>query len=261
MLHVDAETQSTPPLPVPPDFQSEVASLRAQNEAYVLEQVYANDLFEDTYPQFQRLAHNTNMTVDQWVKFIAENPGAASLVAKDPTKGRAHERISYRYCESLASHPETPILAAAQLPTGGKNALYVTSQGVRHGDERGRLRTVSSSIDINTFVSNWSVYQYHKYTTDEGGSQDNVFEVTRDHAVLCRKHRTNEGRLHRSLDPHGAFRPVLHLIVVDGPYWNEDRKRQIRRAGKACTTPTPGGLMVCTTAELLDVYNAIAATN
>jgi hypothetical protein len=257
MLHQPGSHQGSS-LPTPPDYVKILSEAQTANELHVVEQLANGTLDDKTFDKIQRFAHQRNRTVESVVETLLADPAFASFFAADANKQYVHERAAFEYINGLKLHPDSPVDDARRLPARGPNSMHMTTHGVFHQDELGRMKTRASSLDINVAVAGWTAFQSHKFTFGEGGSQDNAYANMIEFAWAARRMRSDVAALHRSMDQFGRYRPAIFIAVVDGPYWNKERRTALAKAGRAVSTPEQGGFMVCTTAELAGIYAAIA---
>lgn len=261
----DLESTSSLPAPLPPDFAAEIDALRTAAVQDVIHQVLNNSISGIVSARMNRYAEKNNLAFTDVVRMVADHPAAAApIFADDPMKQRFHERRSLEYVRELTAHANSPVYDLADLPTRGPNAMYLTTQGVRHGDELGRLKRRASSCDANSLVLNprlgpWSLYHFHKYTQDEGGSQERAFDDVIRFAESARTYSFVEGPAHRTMDPTGARYTAVYLAVLDGPFWTASRINDVKRAGRASDQITPGGFYVTSTQGLAEFFTAVAA--
>jgi hypothetical protein len=248
------------PLPTAPDFIKELRDARERNKHNVLNQLYSETIESELYNKMTKYAAENGLTIDEAQQMLVQYPHLAKHFFTDPIKQSIHERLSYEYCAALALHQDSPLQAVAQLPRGGDTAMYHTSKGVKHGkDLTGKLRAQCSSFDLLATLNGWVVYQFHKYTFEEGGSQNRGKDDVLTYATSSRKYGQVEGPLHIDMDPTQAPHKALYVAVVDGPYWTDEYRKEVKRAGKAVDVPTEGGFMVCSTADLAALYETIAS--
>lgn len=257
-LHESGPAQ-TLPLPTPPDYISIVQAVQQENVDSVLHQIETGEFDSRTYAKILEQAHIDGDTFEEVHAALLREPRFARFFAVNATRQSVHEKALAAYCQALSAHPDSPVVAAHRLDQKGADALQVTSKGIRHGDEMGRLTALCPSIDLNLLVAGWSIMVSHKYTKDEGGAQDNAFANMREFVTSLRSGKFSTAPLHRSLagnTPEVEY-PAMYLAVVDGPFWNADRREQLARKGRATDTPQQGRVMVCTSADLQDIFSAL----
>lgn len=128
--------------------------------------------------------------------------------AKDPTKQTAHEKIVAEHIKSALG--ETGVFK--KLPSGGKSAKYVTSNGVRYENLNG-----TKSIDFEIHTKGLVIYATCKYTKGNGGAQDNQYNDVKKYIKVCaemvssRKHKDNE----------------RFIAIVDGSYYTKEKLSEL----------------------------------
>ena len=52
--------------------------------------------------------------------------------------------------------------------------------------------------------------------------------------------------------------PVYFAAVVDGSFWSKQKIKELSRHGKVAKSIAPGGLYICSTADLQGLFDSIA---
>jgi hypothetical protein len=127
--------------------------------------------------------------------------------AKEPRRQGIHEKIAAEWLEKVGC-----VKNFKTLPKQGKNAWYITSDG---NLQQGMKPAPSKSLDFKWESGEYLVFASHKYTKEGGGNQDSQFKEMR----LLLEHFQK-----------GAERDsVILLVIVDGPYYNSERMRNLKR--------------------------------
>ena len=103
---------------------------------------------------------------------LREDSMFANCFAKDPKRTTMHETCAQLWLVRFLG------LEIIKLPPSGKNALYVSRDGVIGTLPEGEKKT-SKSLDFHWTVAGLDFYATHKYVKQSGGAQDGqIDEVT-----------------------------------------------------------------------------------
>ena len=195
----------------PPDYKVIEKQLFLESKANVLNELNAKDKgIEQRIKTFCENFGEDPLKVEQKIR---NDPMFAAHFAKKPKGMGFHEKVAGEWLN------ETLGLEVTTLPKSGKNALYVTSDGVITKINEGETPP-SKSLDFMWEKNGIIFYAMHKYTEQSGGSQDNQFNE-------MKKTLQNFQR---------ASNPTKRLIIiVDGPYYNDRRMRELENLTR--TTP------------------------
>lgn len=147
---------------------------------------------------------------DFWRDLEANPRGPlAATLAREARRQNIHENAAAAYVEAL------PLVSDfRKLPSVGKNALYVNSDGqILSGEQLAGAPRPSKSIDFQWTTAEINFYAAQKYTKAGGGNQDNQFNE------LERLLRNFQGRTNNG---------VALIVLVDGPYYNESRLARLQ---------------------------------
>lgn len=92
------------------------------------------------------------------------------LFAKDPIKQSLHQNTAIKFIKNLENVIESKTLI---MPTGGKNAFYLISGQLIEGKNLTTDKKPKSIDFLITLKNDKKIYCTHKYTKENGGSQDN----------------------------------------------------------------------------------------
>lgn len=90
---------------------------------------------------------------------------------KDPGRQNIYQTLAANYIKSLDI-----VTNFKTLPSGGKNALYLTNGKIFTGKILGKQAKETKSIDFKWETNGTLFYASHKYTGEDGGAQDNQYE-------------------------------------------------------------------------------------
>ncbi|GMO67412.1 MAG: hypothetical protein Ta2D_12990 [Rickettsiales bacterium] len=93
------------------------------------------------------------------------------IFIKEPSKQNLYQNLAATYIKSLENVENFEVLAS-----GGKNAIYLTNGKIFTGKDLKDKSKDIKSIDFKWKKGETTFYASHKYTKDEGGSQDNQYE-------------------------------------------------------------------------------------
>jgi hypothetical protein len=147
---------------------------------------------------------------DFWRDLDANPTGPlAATLAREARRQNIHENAAAAYIESL------PLVSDfCKLPSVGRNALYVNSDGqVLSGQQLAGAPRPSKSIDFQWTTAEINFYAAQKYTKAGGGNQDNQFNE------LERLLRNFQGRTNNG---------VALIVLVDGAYYDESRLARLQ---------------------------------
>lgn len=148
-------------------------------------------------------------------QLIIDDINFAMGFAKDPGRQSIHENIAAKHIESLDVVDQYG--SFIKLPSSGKNAKYVTSNGVKHENEDN-----VKSIDFEIKIEEKTIYATCKYTKDEGGAQDNQYADVQEY-VRAVVNMSTQGN---------AEDNEYFIVIVDGEYYAKaGRKEALSQAG------------------------------
>lgn len=141
-------------------------------------------------------------------QLIVDDINFAMGFAKDPGRQSIHEKIAANHIQNLEVVREYG--SFKKLPAAGRNAKYVTTNGVKNDNE-----DKVKSIDFEIQVEEHTVYATCKYTKDEGGAQDNQYADVQEYV----------GSVVNMLSRGNAKEKESFIAIVDGKYY-ETRGRK-----------------------------------
>lgn len=142
-------------------------------------------------------------------QLIVDNINLAINFAKDPGRQSIHEKIAAKHLANLNVVKKYGNFK--KLPSGGRNAKYVTNYGVGSENLDG-VKSIDFEIKVNDNV----IYATCKYTKDEGGAQDNQYADVEKYLETA-----------LTLISRGNAKPNEHFIaIVDGEYYQRNNRIQ-----------------------------------
>ena len=102
---------------------------------------------------------------------IKEDEMFRCFFIKEPGKQNFHQNLAANYIKSLQG-----VLNFQVLPAGGKNAIYIENGKLFEGKDLKEKGKDVKSVDFQWNSGKYTIYASHKYTGDEGGSQDNQYK-------------------------------------------------------------------------------------
>lgn len=146
------------------DFDYEVSKQLQRNIKDVREELKCDSM------QFKinNYAKKYNLEPNYVEQLIVDDINFAINFAKDPGRQSIHEKVAGRHLANSNVVKEHG--SFKKLPSGGRNAKYVTNNGVSSENLDG-----VKSIDFEIKVNDNIIYATCKYTKDEGGAQDNQY--------------------------------------------------------------------------------------
>lgn len=121
------------------------------------------------------------------------------IFAKDPAKQNLYQNLASKYISSLNIVENFMV-----LPSGGKDAIYLTNGKILKGDFLKNQSKDIKSIDFMWKCNEFTFYASHKYTEMNGGAQDNQYKDIQDflnHVRDCNEKNT------------------IFLAICDGDYY------------------------------------------
>lgn len=121
------------------------------------------------------------------------------VFAKDPAKQNLYQNIASKYINSLDIIENFKV-----LPSGGKDAIYLTNGKILKGNLLKNQSKDIKSIDFMWHSKGYTFYASHKYTEISGGAQDNQYKDVQDflnHSRDCNEEKT------------------IFLAICDGDYY------------------------------------------
>lgn len=161
------------------------------------------------------------------------------VFAKDPAKQNLYQNLASKYISSLDIVKNFQI-----LPSGGKNAIYLTNGKILKGNLLKNQSKDIKSIDFMWNCKNLTFYASHKYTEMNGGAQDNQYKDIQDflnHSRDCNEKNT------------------IFLAICDGDYYlQKDSKTgdetKIKRLQRLTDNKTSFVLNINELKEFLDSF-------
>lgn len=121
------------------------------------------------------------------------------VFAKDPAKQNLYQTLAANYISTLEGVKNFDI-----LPSGGKNAIYLTNGKILKGSALKNQSKDIKSIDFIWNYKDFTFYVSHKYTETNGGAQDNQYKDIQD--FLNHSRDCNEKK-------------IIFLAICDGDYY------------------------------------------
>lgn len=238
----------------------------------VLRQLLSDTIESDLERRLNKFAARCGISPDAVIKLAALEPQIVSTVlTMDPKKRNGAERCVHRFCLDLKNFAGSSVVESVKLPALGPSSVHLAARkGLVHEDSMGRSQKLCKSMDLATLVRGAAgdlrlVIQYHKHTTDEGGTQDYCEKDMHSFARAVRTHGTSHVDAHRMMSttctvvPAGVPIPVFYVAVADGPYWTKERLKTLRQAGRGSDQVRPGGFYVRSTSQLDEFFEAVAS--
>ena len=199
------------PKKLPPDYKAIEKRLFLESKANVLNALNAEG--SGIEQRIKTFCDNFGFDKSDVAQKIRADDMFAAHFAKKPKGMGFHEKVAGEWLN------ETLGLEVTTLPKSGKNALYVTSDGVITEINEGETPP-SKSLDFMWEKNGITFYAMHKYTEQSGGSQDNQFnEMVKTLQNFLRA--TN--------------RTKRLIVIVDGPYYNSQRMSKLKDQERAAT--------------------------
>lgn len=187
----------------PPDYKKEEQRGWRENAAAVVARLEARD--SNLLKKVDTYAWRFGYGADEIRNKIRSDIMFAAHFATDPKKQTLHERTAAEWLQGISG-----IENFASLPSSGKKAWYVTSDGeVRQG----RNGAPGKSLDFRWTVGDITFWASHKHTEESGGAQDQQFQEMR--ALLRRFHNCRN-------------REFVLIAIVDGAYYTEGKMEELR---------------------------------
>ena len=188
---------------IPPDYDAIEAGLWKENAGKVTERLTAKDkdLMKriDTYKTRFDYASET---VESKIK--ADSMFAATF-AKEPRRTSFHEAVARQWLEDEMG------IEVESLPSGGRESLYVTSDGIIMKIPKDE-RKPSKSLDFRWEAYGHTFYAMHKYTKESGGNQDSQYKEMQQ--LIRDFQRATNGK-------------IVLIVIVDGPYYTSARMKTL----------------------------------
>ncbi len=132
-------------------------------------------------------------------KKIEEDEIFRCVFAKDPAKQNLYQTLASKYINDLNLVQNFEV-----LPSGGKNAIYLSGGKILKGLFLKNQAKDIKSIDFKWLLGDTIFYASHKYTEVDGGAQDNQYKDIQDflnHSRDCNEKNT------------------IFLAICDGDYY------------------------------------------
>ena len=188
----------------PPDYDTKELEAWKENERMVSERFENRE--SNIMKRIQTFIWRFGFPRDEVHEKIEKDRMFAAHFAKEPRRTKLHERAAAEWLQ------ETPHISGFEtLPTSGRNAFYITSDGeIRKGMEN----PPGKSVDFYWKTGRTDFYAFHKYTKEGGGNQDSQYKEMRN--ALERFQGSAE-------------RSKVLLIIVDGPYYTPAKMDDLLR--------------------------------
>lgn len=121
------------------------------------------------------------------------------VFVKDPAKQSLHQKLAAKYIKSLAL-----VRDFKSLPSGGKNAIYLTNGKIFRGLDLKEKSKDTKSVDFIWKCGEKIFYACHKYTEISGGAQDNQYKDVQE--FLKNTRDCNE-------------KDIIFVAICDGEYY------------------------------------------
>lgn len=188
----------------PPDYDAIEIEMWRENAQSVPSKLMAGD--ENIVRKMESYIWRFGYSFDVVFKKILHDSMFAAFFSKEPRRQGFHEKIAADWLKEESSIRNFQI-----LPKSGKNAYYIDSDG---GMRKGMRRAPSKSLDFRWTTGGIDFFASHKFTKEGGGNQDSQFKEMRD---LLSKFQ-GSAEIDKAL-----------IIIVDGPYYTEDKMADLRR--------------------------------
>ncbi len=167
--------------------------------------------------KIENIAQDMGYSVNYTYNLIAnsqdeelKNLFIAVRLAKDPARQNFYETSFYNYMQENRDSNEF-----MRLPSGGRNSIYLTDQGLFNKEDLQLRMDKTKSLDFYEQIGNIEYYYHHKYTKHSGGAQTNqhndLVHFIRLANIYCQSH-----------DDNANF-----VGVIDGPYYNINIRNEI----------------------------------
>jgi hypothetical protein len=144
------------------------------------------------------------MSTDDILEQIKFNPLVRAHFRKDPTRQSIHENVQIELIKQF--YPD-----AYKLPSA-KKGTYLSDFKMK--TDHPRPEDATKTLDI--FVPSKNIYGVLKYSTTEGGAQDNQYnDVKKFIKEMIGYHTRNNGA------------PEKFVFYLDGPYYTEKRLKNL----------------------------------
>ncbi len=171
------------------------------------------DANKDILPKYllskiQNESERTGYKVEQIIDKIKIDEMYASIFCKNPIKQNIIEKLQIKLLQE-----KNPSIK--KLSLRGINAIYLDDKGNLIKGLIKKTNNVTCSIDCYDKLTN--TYYYLRYTNEEGGSQDNQFELVKIFIDRCNK---NIALISENI---ALISENKFIIILDGNYYNDNK--------------------------------------
>jgi hypothetical protein len=154
---------------------------------------------DDTIIKIENWANKFNLNSSfVYQKICTDNIFALNFI-KEPGRQNFHENVAAKHIASIKG-----IKNFKQLPKSGKNALVVSNGVIMSLTSFNNSVEKIKTIDFEFIFNKTQFYASHKYTKDNGGSQDNQYYDLRVFMENARKNSEKD---------------IIFLAICDGSYY------------------------------------------
>jgi hypothetical protein len=121
------------------------------------------------------------------------------IFAKDPAKQNLYQNLASSFIKSLDLVQNFKV-----LPSGGKDAIYLTNGKIFKGELLKNQAKDIKSVDFTWECKGFTFYVSHKYTEISGGAQDNQYKDIQDFLLHTRDCNSKN---------------TIFLAICDGDYY------------------------------------------
>ncbi len=193
------------------DYLSYEKQAWQENVNLLRQQITSDNLPVDVIKKINNFAERHGLSADEVKRKLQIEDLACYFFAKSPAKQSIHQKLASDYIQKIVG-----VKNFEQLPSAGKNALYIHGGNLLFGKQL-NTRKKGKSIDFEwEFLGKkgkQKCYASHKYTKEGGGAQDNQFKDLQDYANSVKDYR------------NGAF----FFIIADGEYYQQPYQKYATR--------------------------------
>ena len=171
-----------------------------------------NPFTPDSIKRMQSYAKKHFFDIEDVMKKVKEDEMFARIFVKDPFRQSVHENEAASFIRKNKT-----VSKFKKLPISGANALFLHDGRVITKKERDGLNLSIKSIDFYWEVKSKNgetlkFYASHKYTNEDGGSQDNQYNEQRLFLKNSRKSKMGKN--------------VFFVAICEGNYYNKPSKKE-----------------------------------
>lgn len=189
----------------PPDYDAIEATMWIENSKEVITRL--NEMDENILKRIQTYIDRFNYSRSDVENKIRQDPMFAAFFAKEPRRQSFHEIVACNWLQQALE------LKVEQLPQTGKNAMYVTSDGMIMTIPKNE-RKPSKSLDFYWTKGTTDFYAMHKYTKEGGGNQDSQYKEMVELLQNFTRALNNKNVL---------------FVIVDGRYYDATKMDKLQR--------------------------------